>query len=123
MQFTTNEPVACRILEESLSSIVDRRKELNASDTSPIVSMKRIARDKAIDILKRNKEERTENGAAPSAKFLQIANAISPLHKEVFQRRYYNGIGEKEIASELKITEDDVKQKIRETVRAFRNHL
>lgn len=85
--------------------------------------MKRIARDKAIDILKRNKEERNGKDAAPSAKFLQIANSISPLHKEIFQRRYYNGMEEREIASELKINEDDVKQKIRETVRAFRDNL
>lgn len=123
LQFTTNESLACRILEESISSILDRRMEINTATTSPIVFMKRITRDKAIDILKENQQERNDNSREPYAKFLQIANLLSPLHKEVFYRRYYNGADEKEIASALEISEAEVKQKIRETVRTFRDHL
>lgn len=90
---------------------------------SPIVFMKRVARSKAIDILKNKQMEPGKNNGGPSTKFLEIAGGISPVHREIFYRKYYNGTDEKEIASVLQLSEEDVKQKIRETARAFRDHL
>lgn len=85
--------------------------------------MKRLTRDKAIELLKKTHSGGKKEELMSSNRFLEISNSISPMHKEIFYRKYYCGHSESEIADALDLNESVVKTKIREAVRAFRGQL
>lgn len=124
LQFTNDESLAATILEQSIESLMSKQNEFPTSGMSPVTFLKQVTRAKAIDILNEyTKKIGTTTYIQPQTQFLDVADALSPLHREIFCRRYYSGKDERVIARELMISEIEVKQKVRETAKALRDHL
>lgn len=123
LQFTSNESIAVRILKRSLDAIVEGAGEFQHSNLSLVTFFKHITRRVAITVLNEDKEKGGMGCMQPQTRLLQIADMLSPQHREVFCKCYYDGKDENLIADELRISEGEVKQKIRETAKALRDHL
>jgi RNA polymerase sigma-70 factor (ECF subfamily) len=121
LQFTNDQELANKILEESFVRIHNQKKYFDPGKKSIFTFMKQLTHATIVEFIHHTLPDNPD-GLAKHVFIKAMGENCSPLHKKIFYLHYFKGLNSEQLAIEMKLPLSDIKRILREAALTIRSN-